>query len=398
MAEVRQQRIEIAALGASPRDPVDARIGLQGWRDGVGIGRLAVVDPQHAGLFGDALHAVRQARIAGEAPRDGRGIEAERQRRGDRGRSVLGVVRTLQRGPVGLAGDLATIDAGNAADDRHPFVEWALRRDRHQPRHRGIGDIERIIVVEADYRRVARNLHFEDARLGPGVLRHGAVALEMVGGDVGQHRDIADEAEGQLELVRRQFEHIDAPCGQRLLRQDRQADVAAHPRRDAAAGEQVMDERGDRRLAVGAGDADDLVRGQAGPREGEQLDIADDRNAGLLRPLHDCRGMRHARRGDERLQPGEAGAVEVGERPAVARARRLAVVPRQHRRARRFERGDRRPPAAREAVNGIGLAGKGGRGDHRSFSVARPASASTIEMIQKRMTTVDSAQPSASKW
>ena len=44
------------------------------------------------------------------------------------------------------------------------------------------------------------------------------------------------------------------------------------------------------------------------------------------------------------------------------------------------------------------LAGEGARGDHRSFSVDRPASASTKLMIQKRITTVGSDQPRCSKW
>ena len=37
-------------------------------------------------------------------------------------------------------------------------------------------------------------------------------------------------------------------------------------------------------------------------------------------------------------------------------------------------------------------------GNHRSLSVARPASASTIAMIQNRITICDSVQPSCSKW
>ena len=36
-------------------------------------------------------------------------------------------------------------------------------------------------------------------------------------------------------------------------------------------------------------------------------------------------------------------------------------------------------------------------GNHRSLSVARPAIASTIEMIQNRITICDSVQPSCSK-
>ena len=66
--------------------------------------------------------------------------------------------------------------------------------------------------------------------------------------------------------------------------------------------------------------------------------------------------------------------------------------------AARQQRLDRRQPRAREAVDRVMLAGEGPGGDHRSFSVARPASASTKLMIQKRITTVGSDQPRCSKW
>src|SRR4051812_16609961 len=59
---------------------------------------------------------------------------------------------------------------------------------------------------------------------------------------------------------------------------------------------------------------------------------------------------------------------------------------------------DGRQPGARKAVDCVFLAGEGLGGDHLSLSVARPASARTKLMIQKRMTTVGSDQPRCSKW
>jgi hypothetical protein len=47
----------------------------------------------------------------------------------------------------------------------------------------------------------------------------------------------------------------------------------------------VVDQRGGRRLAVGAGDPDHLVRRQLGAGAGEQLDVADDLDARVARPL-----------------------------------------------------------------------------------------------------------------
>ncbi len=85
------------------------------------------------------------------------------------------------------------------------------------------------------------------------------------------------EAEGQVELEARQFEDVHPAGRQRLLRQDRRADVAAEARRDAGGDEDVVDQRRGRRLAVGPGDADDLVRRQARASLSEEFDVADHR-------------------------------------------------------------------------------------------------------------------------
>ena len=74
------------------------------------------------------------------------------------------------------------------------------------------------------------------------------------------------------------------------------------------------------------------------------------------------------------------------------------LVPGHHLSAAGEQRLDRRPAGAREAEDGIFLPREGARRDHRSFSVDRPASASTKAMIQKRITTVGSLQPFCSKW
>ena len=75
-----------------------------------------------------------------------------------------------------------------------------------------------------------------------------------------------------------------------------------------------MDERGGRRLAVGAGDADDLVRRKLGPGAGEQLDVADDLDPGVSRALCDRVAIeRQAGRNDEAVELGEIGGVEVGD-------------------------------------------------------------------------------------
>src|SRR3954451_6289556 len=57
-----------------------------------------------------------------------------------------------------------------------------------------------------------------------------------------------------------------------------------------------------------------------------------------------------------------------------------------------------RQTRAGEPVHRVMLAREGVGGNHRSFSVLSPASASTKLMIQKRITTVGSDQPRCSKW
>ena len=76
----------------------------------------------------------------------------------------------------------------------------------------------------------------------------------------------------------------------------------------------------------------------------------------------------------------------------------FTVVPRGYLRAASQQTFYSRHPLASEPEDGIALADKGGGCDHLSFSVDSPISASTIETIQKRITTVDSCQPNCSKW
>ena len=134
----------------------------------------------------------------------------------------------------------------------------------------------------------------------------------MVGGDVEQHRDLADEAVGQVELEARQFEDIDAAVRQRLLRQDRRTDVAAEARRDAGGDEDMVDQRGGGRLAVGPGDGDDLVRRQPGACLREQLDVTDDRDARADGANEQRRVVRHAGGNDHRVELAQVGGMEVG--------------------------------------------------------------------------------------
>jgi len=171
----------------------------------------------------------------------------------------------------------------------------------------------------------------------------------MIRRDVEQHRDIAIEALGQVDLVTRQLQHIDAAFGQRVLRQDRQADVAAHRRRHARGLEDVMDQRGRGRLAVGAGNADHLVRRKLGPGTGKQLDVADDLNARIGGTLRDRVAVeREARSDDDGIELGEVALNEIFNLCAFRhlRSRLFLIIPRRHPRSARKQRLDRRQAAS----------------------------------------------------
>ncbi len=75
------------------------------------------------------------------------------------------------------------------------------------------------------------------------------------------------------------------------------------------------------------------------------------------------------------------------------------VVPRHHIGAHRRERARGRQAVAAQPQHGEALAREQvvGKCAHRIFNVARPTSARIIEMIQKRITMVGSAQPFFSK-
>ena len=61
----------------------------------------------------------------------------------------------------------------------------------------------------------------EHPRLDGGIILHRAVAVEMVGRDVGEDAGIGLEARHQIDLKRRQFKHIDAILDRRLQQRTR---------------------------------------------------------------------------------------------------------------------------------------------------------------------------------
>ena len=63
-------------------------------------------------------------------------------------------------------------------------------------------------------------MHCEQAQFGPHIGLEIVVAVEMVRRNVEQHRHIAIEAVGQIDLIGTELEHVDAAFRQRLLAED----------------------------------------------------------------------------------------------------------------------------------------------------------------------------------
>src|SRR3546814_4475008 len=126
---------------------------------------------------------------------------------GDRADGVLGVVRTLQRGPACLI-DGVDVLARDAVKTMIDPARDHLRR----------------IVVDRDDRDLVAMLEAEEPRLRRGIARKAVVAVEMVGAEIGEHRDVARKAVRKVDLITRQFEDVNAAFRQRLTRQDRQAE------------------------------------------------------------------------------------------------------------------------------------------------------------------------------
>src|SRR5690348_1504851 len=65
-------------------------------------------------------------------------------------------------------------------------------------------------IIGGENRGSSRRLHAEQPRLGRRIGVEAVIPVEMIGRDVEQHCDVAIEALGQVDLVARQLEHIDA--------------------------------------------------------------------------------------------------------------------------------------------------------------------------------------------
>ena len=156
-----------------------------------------------------------------------------------------------------------------------------------------------------------------------------AVAVEMVFRDVEQNADGGMQRRREIDLIGRHFQHVDAAGRERLERQHRHADIAAHLRVAAGAVEEMRDQRGGGRFAVGAGDGDErAVCGRDFARSRQNNSMSPMISTSALRasadrPMRRRMGERHAgrqhQRGDVRpielaqILRLEAGGVRLGQ-------------------------------------------------------------------------------------
>ncbi len=170
----------------------------------------------------------------------------------------------------------------------------------------------------------------------------------------------------------------------------------------------MRDQRRGGRFAVGAGDGDEGGnRRKPAAFTAEQFDVADHLDGIFLRerdgPMRNRMRQRHAGRQDQCCDLRPIDAVQIGGRDAgggrLRHARRVVVEADDVGAAGKQGAGADQAGAA-QPEHGDLFAGKGRDRYHRrylSFRVDSPASASTTETIQKRMTICGSVQPSCSK-
>ena len=200
--------------------------------------------------------------------------------------------------------------------------------------------------------------------------------VEMVRRQVQHHRDIAVQALHQVELIGRELQHIDRVGMQRRKVQHAGADIAADAHIASGFLEDVADQRGGGRLAIGARDADDFRTAALRQRlhgAGKQFHVADHRHAGHLRHAHEAVRLRelvgNARREDERGKRLPVALVDV--RQGDARrfglgARLLVIVPRMDARAAGLQGQRCAETCAAQAVHSNVSSSVFGNPDHRA--------------------------------
>ncbi len=307
--------------------------------------------------------------------------------------------------------DLALLEPRALCPAGRPRREKSTRRAR-------VGIAARGGIVGVEDGDVFGALAREEPRLGRGVVLEARVAVEVVGRDVRQDRDVRAEAVDRLELERGDFAHEVAArrspresprAARRCFRRARRA---APPRSSVSAIQVVVVD-----LPLVPVTATQRFRPAPRPRRcarrsrsppGPAVPARAPRRP-PARPAGRPARSRASRRPPETRRPGlrRRSARRGGRAPRPPRnLPRGRLSPMDTATPRVQERLGQGAAAAGESENGDrprqvrGRRGGGGghrQRAHRSFSVERPITAKRMARIQKRMITRDSAQPSSSK-
>ena len=239
-----------------------------------------------------------------------------------------------------------------------------------------------------------------------------AMAVDMIGREVGQQRDIGHEARRQIDLEAGHFQHIDGLGGSGGASSSTDLPIlppiwASNP----AAGQDMADQRRGGGFAVGAGDGDDGRAARLGRHRGgfRGRTIRHRRSpapcAALAWSTTSCGlgwvsgtpGLNISAamfsQGHSRQGMISAPASPPASRAALLSSQAITCAPPA------FSDSHRAQPRAGQAEDGDGAFGEGVGCDHPSTAASRwrgRASASTTATIQKRITMVGSVQPSCS--
>ncbi|CEG07256.1 hypothetical protein BN961_00643 [Afipia felis] len=204
------------------------------------------------------------------------------------------------------------------------------------------------------------------------------MTIDVIFRDIEQNADAGIERWCQIDLVGRHLDDVHAPRGRRLQRQDGGTDIAAHLHIEACLTHQMRGQCGGGGLAIGAGDGDERrARRMPPPLAAEQLDIADDFDASLVRhldaPVRRRMGQRHARRKNKRREILPRHGAQVGGDETRLRGLRQplgAVIAGDDFRAARFQCMATGQTRATETEYGDGLSFETGDGNHRLTAIS----------------------------
>ena len=108
------------------------------------------------------------------------------------------------------------------------------------------------LVIDADHGDPGAGLAVENPLLDRGIMVEIPVAVDMVGGDVQQHRHIPGQGYGQVDLIGRHFDHVAAGLERREI-EHRHAEIAADLHILTREGKHMAHQLGGCRFAIGAG-------------------------------------------------------------------------------------------------------------------------------------------------